>query len=235
MAAAAGRLRRVTADAIADLLPTALAVALSPFPIVAIVMVLASPRARSAGPAFAAGWVVGLSTVSVIVVVVASGAADRGSTADTGVNWLQVALGVVLFAMARRQWRGRPAPGETPEMPGWMAGIDGITPGRAVVLGLALSAANPKNLVLTLAAATSIAQAGLDGSQTAVAVAAFVAIGSLSVAGSVVFALVAPGPAARSLAGIRQFMVDHNAAIMTVVLVLLGAKVLGNGLGGLWG
>lgn len=224
----------MTVDAIADLLPTAMAVALSPFPVVAIVMVLASPRARSAGPSFAVGWVVGLTAVSVAVVVLASGAGDEGSTVDEGVNWLQVVLAGVLFAMARRQWRKRPAPGIEPEMPGWMVSIDAITPSRAALLGLALSAANPKNLVLTLAAATSIAQAGLDGGQTAVAVAAFVVIGSVSVAGSVVFALVAPDPAARRLAGVREFMVDHNAAIMTVVLLLLGAKVLGNGLDGLW-
>ncbi|MCD9622696.1 GAP family protein [Rhabdothermincola salaria] len=225
----------MTVDAIADLLPTAMAVALSPFPVVAVVMVLAGPRARSAGPTFAVGWVVGLSVVSVLVVLVAGGASDPDSDVATGVNWLQMALAVALFTMAGRQWRKRPAPGSTPEMPGWMAGIDAMGPGRALVLGLALSAANPKNLVLTLAAAASIAQAGLEADGEALAVAAFVAIASLSVVGSVVFSLVAPAPASRSLRSVRRFMTDHNAAIMTVVLLLLGAKVLGNGLSGLSG
>ena len=42
-------------DVIGDLLPAA--VALSPIPIVAVVLVLGSPGARTAGPAFALGWV----------------------------------------------------------------------------------------------------------------------------------------------------------------------------------
>lgn len=74
-------------QAIGDLLPAAVAVALSPIPIVAVVLVLASPHARSAGPAFAAGWVCGLAVVSVVVVtVVGAGAVDEEAT-DAGVSW----------------------------------------------------------------------------------------------------------------------------------------------------
>jgi hypothetical protein len=40
------------------------------------------------------------------------------------------------------------------------------------VLGAALSGANPRNLALTLAAAPSIAEAGLDQADEAVAIAA---------------------------------------------------------------
>ena len=56
-------------DAIGDLLPSAIAVALSPIPIVAVVVVLGAPSARTAGPAFALGWIAGLLSVSVIVVL----------------------------------------------------------------------------------------------------------------------------------------------------------------------
>ena len=65
-------------NAIGDLLPSALAVALSPIPIVAIVLVLGAPNARTAGPAFAVGWIAGLLCVSVIVVLlVGSGRRPR--------------------------------------------------------------------------------------------------------------------------------------------------------------
>ena len=43
--------------ALGSLLPSAVAIALSPIPIVAIVLVLGSPRARTSGPAFVLGWV----------------------------------------------------------------------------------------------------------------------------------------------------------------------------------
>jgi threonine/homoserine/homoserine lactone efflux protein len=137
--------------------------------------------------------------------------------------------------MAARQWKKRPKKGEEPEMPGWMKTVDTFTPRRSLVLGAALSGANPKNLALTLAAAGTIAQAGMSGSGDAIAVAVFVVIGSLSVAGPVLLYLLAPNAAERSLSATKEFMVDHSAVIMFVLLLVLGAKLLGDGIGGLAG
>ncbi len=219
-------------QAITDVIVPALAVALSPIPIVAIVLVLGTPRARPVGAAFALGWVVGLTAVSVVVVTAASGASDPDSATATGVNWLQVALGVVFLALALRSWRSRPQGDEEPEMPKWMSSIDHVSTPRAVGLGLLLSAANPKNLALTLSAAASIAQAGVTGADTVIAVAVFVAVASLTVVGAVVFSLVAPAAAAGPLARIKVFMAAHSALIMVVLLVIIGVKVLADGLGG---
>jgi hypothetical protein len=47
-------------DAIGDLLPSAVGIALSPIPIVAVILMLGTPRARSTGPhsppAGCSGW-----------------------------------------------------------------------------------------------------------------------------------------------------------------------------------
>jgi len=221
-------------QAIGEVLPAAVAVALSPIPIVAIVVVLGTPRARTVGPAFALGWVVGLVLVSDIVVLVAGDASDADSATASGVNWVMAAIGVLFIVMAARQWRKRPKGGEPTEMPAWMATMDSIGPARALVLGLALSAANPKNLALTVAAAGSIAQAGLDSADTVIAIATFVAIGSVTVVGAVLFYVVAPSTAERPLASVKRFMSDNNTTIMMVILLVLGAKILGDALSGLW-
>ena len=71
-------------------------------------------------------------------------------------------FGLLLLAVAVKQWQGRPKPGETPEMPKWMAAIDEFSAGRSLGLGVLLSGLNPKNLALTLAGAASLAQAGLS-------------------------------------------------------------------------
>jgi len=221
-------------QAIGEFLPAAVAVALSPIPIVAVVLVLDSERARGNGPAFAAGWVAGLSIVSVLVVVVAGSVSDPGSDAATGINWLMAAIGALFLVMAARQWTKRPNPGETPEMPAWMASINTVSPMKALLLGAALSGANPKNVALTFAASAAIANAGLDGADTAIAIATFVAIGSITVVGAVAFHLAAPRTAERPLGAIREFMAANNATIMMVILVLLGAKILGDALAGVW-
>ena len=158
--------------------------ALSPIPIIAVILVLGTPRARSDGPAFALGWVLGMVVVSVVVVVVADGAHDPDSTSADTVNWGTLGLGVLFLVMAMREWRKRPRHGEAATMPKWMQTIDTIPPGKALVLGAALSGLNPKNLALTLAASASIAQAGLSDVDTAIAIAVFVVIASVSVVGS---------------------------------------------------
>jgi threonine/homoserine/homoserine lactone efflux protein len=222
----------VLTDVIGDLLPAAAAVALSPIPIVAVVLVLGSPRARTAGPAFALGWVAGLGVVSVTVTLVAGAAAEASNAVDTGINWGLALIGMLFLVMAARQWSKRPKPGEQPEMPAWMATVGSVSWSRALVLGLALSAANPKNLALTLAASASIAQAGLETGEKLIADAVFVAIGSITVVGAVLFALVAPRAATRPLDAVRRFMTDNNATIMMVLLLVLGLKILGDAIGG---
>jgi threonine/homoserine/homoserine lactone efflux protein len=224
----------VVGSAIGELLPAAVAVALSPIPIVAIVLVLDGPRARRSGPAFAAGWIVGLTVVSVVVVLVTGAVSDPGNDAARGVNWLMAAIGVAFLVMAAGQWRKRPKRGETPQLPSWMASINSVEPVKAALLGVALSGANPKNLALTFAASAAIANAQLDGRDTALAILAFVVVGSITVVGAVAFYLAAPAQASRPLTAVKEFMADNNATIMMVILVLLGAKLLGDALAGVW-
>ena len=88
-------------DVIGDLLPSAFAVVLSPIPIVAIVLVLGAPHARSAGPAFALGWIGGLLAVSVIVVLVLGAGSDPDSD-DPGVSWLKISLGILFLVIGLR-------------------------------------------------------------------------------------------------------------------------------------
>ncbi len=220
-------------QAIGDVLPLAVGVALSPLPIIAVILMLATPKARSNGPAFALGWIVGLVAVSVIVLVVAGGADESGSTASDSVNWIRLLLGLAFLSMALKQWRKRPKKGEQAEMPKWMDAIDAFTPVRSFAIGLLLSGVNPKNLALTLAAAGSIAQAGLSTADSSLAVAVFVILGSLTVVGPVVFFMFGGEHATRPLASIKEFMGEHNAVIMMVVLLVLGAKLIGSALPGI--
>jgi threonine/homoserine/homoserine lactone efflux protein len=219
--------------AIGDFLPAALAVALSPIPIIAVVLILGTAKASSTGPAFAVGWVGGLAAVSALVLLLTAGASGTESTASEAVEWGKVAIGALFLYMAVKQWGKRPRRGEEVTLPKWMATLDDITPGRAAILGVTLSGANPKNLALTLSATATIAMAGLDGAEEVIAVAVFVLIGSLSVLGAVLFHAMAGDRATAPLASIKDFMTANNAVIMMVILLLLGAKLIGDGLGGL--
>ncbi len=215
------------------LLPAALGVALSPIPIIAVVLVLGGSKARSSGPAFALGWIVGLAAVSTVAAILFDGADVEGSTPSTAAYLLKFAAGAFFLYLAATSWKKRPRRGEEAVLPPWMTTVETVTTPGALALGVGLSGVNPKNLVLALTAAASVAEAGLDVEQSAVAVLTFVLLGSLTVIGPVVFHLVAPDRATRPLAAIREFMTDNNAVITMAILLLLGATLLGDGISGL--
>jgi threonine/homoserine/homoserine lactone efflux protein len=221
-------------QAIGDVLPLAIGVAISPVPIIAIILMLGTPRARSTGPAFALGWLAGLTVVGMVVLVIASGS-DASSSGEpaTWVGVLKLVLGLLFLLLAAKQWRGRPRPGQEAELPKWMQTIDTFTAGKAVGIGVLLSGVNPKNLALTIAAATVIAQAEISSGQEAVALAIFIVVGSLTILAPVGIYFALGAEAKRILDDLKGWMSSHNAAIMTVLLLVLGAKLTGDGIGGL--
>jgi Kef-type K+ transport system membrane component KefB len=88
-------------QAIGGSLAFAVGIALSPIPIIAVVLMLTSAKARVNGPLFVLGWLVGLGIVGAIVLAVAgpSGASNSGSPA-TWVSWVKIVLGVLLLLVA---------------------------------------------------------------------------------------------------------------------------------------
>jgi threonine/homoserine/homoserine lactone efflux protein len=220
--------------AIGDILPLAVGVAISPVPIIAIVLMLGTPRARPNGLAFALGWIVGLTIVGGVMLALASGnsQADDGGP-ETWVSLVKLAFGALFLLLAARTWRSRPRPGQEAAMPKWMQAIDTFTTGKSFGFGALLSGVNPKNLALTIAAATAIAQTGISGGEAAGAMAVFILVGSLTILAPVVIYFAMGAKAAVILNEVKTWMAAHNAAIMSVLLLVLGAKLIGDAIGGL--
>jgi hypothetical protein len=218
--------------AISDILPLAVAVMISPIPIIGIILMLFSPRAHVNGSAFLVGWVVGLGVLSTVVYVIADSANASGdSSASDTTSTLKIVLGVLLILMAHRQWRKRPAPGEQAALPKWMSVIDTVTPAKAAGLGVLLSAVNPKNLILTVGAAASVAQLGVSTSDAVVALTVFVVIGSLGIVIPLLGSLFGGEKARVMLDGWKAWLQQNNAAVMTILLLVIGVVVLAKGLG----
>jgi threonine/homoserine/homoserine lactone efflux protein len=93
-------------QAIGQVLSFGVGVALSPLPIVAVVLMLATPKGRINGLAFLAGWVAGIVVVGTIVLLVSSGAsASKHGAPATWVSIVKIVLGVLLLLLAVRLWR----------------------------------------------------------------------------------------------------------------------------------
>jgi hypothetical protein len=180
------------------------------------------------------GWLVGLAIVGTVVLLVAgpTNANDDGEPA-TWVDILKLVLGLLAVRIALRQWRGRPHDGEEAVTPKWMGAIESFTPAKAVGAGAVLAGANPKNLLLAIAAAAAIAQTGIPGGQQAGAYAVFAVIGTVGVAAPVVIYFALGDRSAPILDRLKQWMAAHNAVIMAVLCLVIGAKLIGDGIAGL--
>jgi threonine/homoserine/homoserine lactone efflux protein len=209
-------------------------VALSPVPIIAVVLMLGTPRARANGPAFIVGWIAGLTVAGTVILLVSSGAnaSDDGDPA-TWVGVLKLVLGVLLLLVAARTWQVRPRGGTEAELPKWMETIDTFTTSKALGFGALLSGVNPKNLLLTVGAAAAIAQTGIPAGEQAVALAVFVVVGTLGPGIPVAIYFAMGERAERLLESLKAWMGAHNAAIMAVLCLVIATKLIGDGISGL--
>ena len=221
-------------EAIGQMLTMAVGVALSPIPIIASVLLVSSPRGRVNGPAFVLGCAASAAVIggALIAVGVGSGTSESGGP-STGTSTLKVVLGVVLLGMAARQWRGRPVGDDEPPMPKWMGALDGFSPVKSLVAGVVVTGLNPKNLLLVIAGAAAVAGAGATAGEEAIAWAIFTLIAVVGVATPVVISFAMGDRSEELLGRLRKWMAHNNGVIMAVILLLIGAKLLGDGIAGL--
>lgn len=217
-----------------DILPVALGVAISPVPIIAVILMLLAPRAKAASVAFLLGWVLGITVVVSVVTLVVDPVDDSAvEDPSTFASILKIVLGVAAVAIAVRQWSSRPRAGDEPTLPKWMAAIDTLTPIKAAGLGALLSGLNPKNLILCLAGGVTIATGGLSSTATTVAVVIFVVIATTSVAVPVLAYLLAQARMQQPLDELRVWLTANNATVLSVLMLVIGVALFGKGLAGL--
>jgi threonine/homoserine/homoserine lactone efflux protein len=213
---------------LAEVLPFAVGVAISPVPIIAVILMLFSSRAKVNGPVFLLGWAVALAVVSGVAFLAGDAASE--STTTTAVSWSQVVFGVLFVLLAVRTWGKRAPAGTQPEQPKWMAGIDSFAPGKALALALLLAGVNPKNLLLAAGAGAAVAALALPTTEAVVSLAAFVIVASLTIAVPVVYYLVGGEAARTRLDAVKEWLAVHNDAVMTVLFLVLGVNLVSKGI-----
>jgi threonine/homoserine/homoserine lactone efflux protein len=219
---------------VGEILPLALGIAISPIPIIAAILMLLSPRARTTGLGFLAGWVLGVVVAVVVFTLLASilpESGDDGPKPIAGI--IKIILGIGLLFLAFRQWRSRPHDDGQPTLPKWMAAIDSMTAARGLLLGFALSALNPKNLLMGVGAGVAIGVGDLTVGATIVTIVIFTLIAASTVALPVIAYLTAAKKVAGPLEALRQWLLRNNATVIAVLLLVICVVLIGKGIGNL--
>lgn len=221
-------------QAIGQMLAIAVGIAVSPLPIIAVVLMLVTSRGRANALAFVIGWALTIAVLGGVLVAVGigSGTSDSGGP-STGASVLKLVLGGLLLLVAAKQWRDRPAAGEDPPMPKWMGALDGFTPVKAFGAAMLLSGLNPKNLLLIIAGAAAVVGAGASSGEEAVAWALFTLIATVGVATPVVIAFAMGKRSKDLLERLKAWLAHNNTVIMAVLLLVIGVKLIGDGIAGL--
>nr|RZI33847.1 hypothetical protein BJQ95_03802 [Cryobacterium sp. SO1] len=92
-------------EAFGAVLPVAVAVELSPFPIIAVVLVLLSQTGRPAAAAFLAGRLLGVAVV-VGTVAAVSDLLERSAEASPAASVVRILVGFALIVLGLSKWRG---------------------------------------------------------------------------------------------------------------------------------
>lgn len=216
-------------DAIGQFLSYAVGVAISPVPIAALLLMLVTKRAKTNAPLFLLGWLAGLGVVGAVILLIPGLGSEQGdpTTANGVVKGL---LGLLLLLAAVKAWLGRPKEGDAAQAPGWMERVEGFGGGAALGIGLLLTAANPKNLLLTVGGAATIAAAGLTTEEEWVALGLFVFIASLTIIIPVVVYLILGAKAERAMSNAKEWLIQNNATVMSILLLLVGVSLIGDSL-----
>jgi threonine/homoserine/homoserine lactone efflux protein len=214
-----------------EVLPLAIGMALSPFPIIAVLL-LNSPTSPASAPAFLIGRLFSVIVLVAFFAVVVDSATQEAET-STIASVIRILVGLALIALAARKWRKRPGKDDDVELPRWMAMIDGAGPARSFGVALLLSVTNLKELLFGVGAGATIGAANLGVGTDMVAAVVFGLVASSTVAVPVIAALIAPERMREPLDRTRDWLVHNNGVVIGVVLLLIGVSLVGDGIGAL--
>lgn len=214
-----------------ELIPLALVIALSPLSIIPAVLVLHTPRPRPTGLSFLAGWLIGLSALTIVFLQVSGLLGGREDRPPGWASWLRIVVGAALIVFGVYRWLTRKQSTHTPK---WMQSIGKLTPLRAGVAAVALTIVNPKVLFICAAAGLAIGTAGLDRpADLWFGVVWFVAAAGSTVAIPILAYAVSGERLNGPLTRLKDWMERQHAALVAVILVVIGLLVLYKGIHGL--
>lgn len=229
-AAVAGYISRVAVSwgsALTGLISLALVIALSPFSVIPAVLVLQTPRPRPTSLALLAGWLVALVALTAIFIAVSGLLGGLHKSPPTWASWLRIVVGAALIVFGVLRWLTRHRHTHTPS---WMRSLASLTPARAGATGLVLAVVRPEVLLICAAAGLAIGSAGLGVTRAWISAAIFVAVAASTVAIPVLAYAGAGKRLDDPLARLKEWMDQHNAALLAAILVLIGLLVLYKGI-----
>lgn len=214
-----------------DLFLLGIGIALNPAAVIAMILVLTGTQCSRAGFLFLTGWITGLLLLVILPsLVIMEGLRRLMGASGLLPAWAWLLLGGVCLVAAFLSLNDRAREFDLSQQPRWTGLLANGGGRRIFVVGLTLSIASLRNVVLLAAAITLISSAGFGLPKALVAGGVFLAASALGVLIPLLIFIFGGEEATTRLADAGVWMQRNLVWLKIIVLAAVGAGMLLHGL-----
>ncbi len=217
--------------ALLQLLPLALASALSTVTISATIFFLLSKTRTRSGLAFLTGTVIGTFAAVTLATVAGQALPGRPRHHHEVVGKLEVVTGIALVVLGLVSLARRHRVVNSARRPGWLHGISDVGPVPVFGIGLALNL-RPKAVLLAAAAGLVVSDANLAFDENLVLLLLYTVVATSTVGVLVVATILSARRMEPRLVSVNAWMSAHSRAISATIMIVVGVFVAALGLTG---
>ncbi|MDC9722217.1 MAG: GAP family protein [Urechidicola sp.] len=216
-------------EALLKSFPMAMGITLSPGPILAIVLLLMTNKAKINGPLFFLGWFIGIQIIASSILFMPGVIADHGGMSDhTGTT--KIILGFILLVSIFPVYLKKKKEGGKAKIPTVFNKLDKFGPMKIFIIGFVFSAVSIKNIALSASGAAHIHTTSLiDYFETLLAVFYFSIMASLTIIIPILLYFASPEKSAIGLQKLRNWLIKHHWNLVMTMLLAAGVLLIGIG------
>jgi len=208
-------------DAINHVLPMTFGIVASPSPMIAIIILLMTHRAKVNASSFLLGWYTGLIGVGLIILII-PGLAEKSTYTPSNLAWARLILGSVFLIASIFIARKIPRKGRQAPPPSWLPKLDSFGFLQSFFFGFFFAAPNIKNSSLVAAGMTSIIPFSLRLDQELLILILFCLVASIGVLIPPVVYLLFRGNAESVFSAMKKWLIMNRALILFLLLIIIG-------------
>jgi threonine/homoserine/homoserine lactone efflux protein len=216
------------------LLPLGIGAAISPIPTTICIMLLSTRKPLTNTVAFLIGYSAVLVAVGIFsLAFFGAGTIEHTERSSDIKNTIDVMFGGIFLVLALKVSLKAPDPNAPP--PGWIATINTIEAGKALLFGMVMMATNFSSLPLYISGLKEIITADIGVADSILVLALFILLIEVELLVPTVAYALAPRRTGAVLGTTRQWLEKNNRVISIFVFVVFGGLLLFKGITGLWG
>jgi len=217
-----------------DLLPWAIAIALTPIAATAAIVFLGSKHGLAKSVALLAGDAGAMAAITVICLGFAGGEGfATDGTPPTGILVGELVAGLALTGISGwaifhqvRARRSKREPGGQQELPSWLSAVDDVGLLLAAAIGIGNMTVNVGNLFFTVSGAAAIANHNLSAGEETAAVIFFVVVATSTVSFPIAARVLTPDRADVLLERMKVWIGRNAPLVLAGIFLLVGLNLI---------